>query len=83
MKLDAYDINRHNYRNKVGKFFRMQLVYLHHIVVIKTTLAGTAAYNANTHPECFTLANTDQPVTKINYCNVGKQQQKGTFLGCG
>ena len=42
MKLDAYDFKQAN-------FFRILLVYLHHIVVSKTTLGCTAAYNANTH----------------------------------
>ena len=37
---------------KWASFFRIWLVYLHHIVVSKTTLGCTAAYNANT-PSVF------------------------------
>ena len=33
-------------------------------LVSKTTLACTAAYNANIHHECFILVNLDQSVTK-------------------
>ena len=66
MKLDANDINRE--AKTKWAIFRMWLVYLHHIVVSKTTLACTAAYNANTHPERFVLANLDQPV--IFFCFV-------------
>ena len=65
--------------NKISQiffYFMMLLIYLykrqnmnfvytlHHIVDSKTTLAYTAAYNANTHPECFILVNLDQSVTK-------------------
>ena len=39
---------------------------LFHIVVSKTILACT--YNDNTHPECFILANLDQPVTLQYKC---------------
>ena len=59
----------------------------HCTVVSKTTLAYTAAYNANTHPESYT-GKIKPASNKTSYCNinVGKQQQnEQTFfhLGCG
>ena len=49
----------------------------HSIVVSRTTLACTAAYNANRHPECFILANEFYPASNKTsyYNNLGKQQQ--------
>ena len=65
-------------------FFRIRLVYLHHIVVSITTLGCTTAYNANTR----VVFHTGKFSNKTSYCNmiVGKQQQNEQiffYLGCG
>ena len=62
MKLDAYDLNR-QIGTKWANFFRIWLVYLHHIVVSKTTLGCTAAYNANTRAVFHT--GKFRPVSKL------------------
>ena len=68
-------------------YFRIQLVYLYHIVVSKTTLGCTTAYNANTRVVFHT--GKFRPVNnKTSYCNmtVAKQQlnkQIFFYLGCG
>ena len=59
MKLDTYDLNK-----QIGtKWAMIWLVYLHHIVVSKTTLECTAAYNANTRAVFHTCK--FRPISKL------------------
>ena len=75
MKLDAYDFKQAiKIGTKWANLVRIWLVYLHHIVVNKTTLGCTAAYNANTRAVFHT--GKFRPVSnKTSYCNMTVDKQ--------